>query len=158
MAAAYLAGADPADPRASPAFAPDLSALPPTLFVCGDADVVLEIDPDTHALMLFGRVGGDPCKWYGGVLGPNDKIYTIPYSSPYVLEIDPEKRIVGKLFRKLAPVTRDIFLRNYVEEVIEDALGIDRVLPFIRSCFMSGIGYYLTEKESDAHEELWRYK
>ena len=42
MAAAYLAGADPADPRASPAFAPDLSALPPTLFVCGDADVVLD--------------------------------------------------------------------------------------------------------------------
>ena len=37
-----------------------------------DADVVLEIDPDTRALMLFGRVGSDQCKWYGGVLGPND--------------------------------------------------------------------------------------
>jgi len=55
--------------------------------------VVLEIDPDTRALMLFGRVGADPCKWYGGVLAPNDKIYTIPYSSPYVLEIDTERRI-----------------------------------------------------------------
>ena len=54
---------------------------------------VLEIDPETRALMLFGRVGGDPCKWYGGVLAPNGKIYTIPYSSPYVLEIDTERRI-----------------------------------------------------------------
>lgn len=36
-----------------------------------DADVVLEIDPESHALFIFGHLGrfGDSCKWYGGVLG-----------------------------------------------------------------------------------------
>lgn len=36
-----------------------------------DADVVLEIDPETHALFIFGQLSrfGDSCKWYGGVLG-----------------------------------------------------------------------------------------
>lgn len=57
-----------------------------------DADVVLEIDPDNHAMILFGHVGNTPCKWYGGVLAPNDKIYAIPYSAMSVLEIDPELR------------------------------------------------------------------
>ena len=59
-----------------------------------DADVVLEIDPDTHALFIFGSLGrfGDGCKWYGGVLAPNGNIYAIPYSAPYVLEINPDKR------------------------------------------------------------------
>ena len=120
-----------------------------------DADVVLEIDPENHALFIFGSLGrfGDSCKWYGGVLGvyerasytrvegprteatdaratprtsaphggaagwtpqpmpgprsecarpgsqrggvhaaPNGKIYGIPYSAPYVLEIDTDKR------------------------------------------------------------------
>lgn len=40
-----------------------------------DANVVLEIDPDSRTLLLIGELPSDPCKWYGGVLGPNDKIY-----------------------------------------------------------------------------------
>ena len=31
-----------------------------------DADVVLEIDPENQALFLFGSLGKQPCKWYGG--------------------------------------------------------------------------------------------
>ena len=57
-----------------------------------DADQILEIDPITHALDTFGNVGTQPCKWYGGVLAPNNKIYGIPYASTVVLEISPESK------------------------------------------------------------------
>eukprot|EP00939_MAST-03C_sp_MAST-3C-sp1_P000386 g386.t1 len=81
-----------------------------------------------------------------------------PISHSVYQDIDMDVRIVGKLFRKLSSVSRDLFLQNYVEEVIEDALGIDRVLPFIRSCFLPGTGYYLTEKDSEDHRVLWQQK
>jgi hypothetical protein len=57
-----------------------------------DADSVLEIDPDNHALSLFGNLGGAPCKWYGGALAPNGKIYAIPYAASVVLEINPDEK------------------------------------------------------------------
>jgi hypothetical protein len=57
-----------------------------------DAPTVLEIDPVSHTLKTFGYLGTEPCKWYGGVLAPNNKIYAIPYASQYVLEISPENR------------------------------------------------------------------
>ena len=57
-----------------------------------DAPTILEIDPVTHALETFGNVGKEPCKWYGGVLAPNDKIYAIPYASQFVMEISPESK------------------------------------------------------------------
>lgn len=57
-----------------------------------DADRVLEIDPVSHALDAFGDVGPQQCKWYGGVLAPNGKIYTIPYASQFILEISPERK------------------------------------------------------------------
>ena len=57
-----------------------------------DAPKVLEIDPVTHTLDTFGDVGTEQCKWYGGVLAPNNKIYAIPYASQFVLEISPENR------------------------------------------------------------------
>ena len=57
-----------------------------------DAPTILEIDPVTHTLETFGAVGSEECKWYGGVLAPNNKIYAIPYASQYVLEISPENR------------------------------------------------------------------
>ena len=55
-----------------------------------DAPTVLEIDPVSHTLATFGYLGPKPCKWYGGVLAPNNKIYAIPYASQYILEISPE--------------------------------------------------------------------
>ena len=60
-----------------------------------DADKILEIDPLTHALNTFGDVGKQPCKWYGGVLAPNNKIYAIPYASQLILEIFPEDKTVN---------------------------------------------------------------
>mgnify|MGYP004225096571 CR=1 FL=1 len=57
-----------------------------------DAPVILEIDPVTHTMDTFGAFGAEQCKWYGGVLAPNGKIYTIPYASQYVMEISPENK------------------------------------------------------------------
>jgi acetyl esterase/lipase len=42
MADAYLAGADPTDPLASPLFAPDLTGLPPILIEVGEHEVLLD--------------------------------------------------------------------------------------------------------------------
>jgi acetyl esterase/lipase len=42
MADAYLAGADPTDPLASPLFAPDLAGLPPILIEVGEHEVLLD--------------------------------------------------------------------------------------------------------------------
>ena len=44
-------------------------------------------NPETNAVTTFGNVGYDSCKWYGGVLAPNGRIYTIPYSAVFVMEI-----------------------------------------------------------------------
>ena len=67
-----------------------------------DAPTILEIDPVTHALATFGAVGKEPCKWYGGVLGPNNKIYAIPYASQFILEISPETKSAS-IFATVAP-------------------------------------------------------
>ena len=49
---------------------------------------------------LFGSLVGIN-KWYSGVLAPNGKIYTIPFDSTQVLEIDPVTQITA-LFGSLA--------------------------------------------------------
>ena len=67
-----------------------------------DAPTILEIDPVTHALETFGNVGKEPCKWYGGVLAPNDKIYAIPYASQFVMEISPESKTAA-IFATVGP-------------------------------------------------------
>ena len=67
-----------------------------------DAPTILEIDPVTHALETFGNVGKEPCKWYGGVLAPNDKIYAIPYASQFVMEISPESKTAA-IFASVGP-------------------------------------------------------
>jgi acetyl esterase/lipase len=54
MADAYLAGADPADPLASPLFAPDLAGLPPILIEVGEHEVLLD-----DAVRLADRIGAD---------------------------------------------------------------------------------------------------
>jgi len=64
---------------------------------------VLEIDPETHELTLFGSLSGD-YKWVGGVLAPNGKIYGIPYFSAKVLEIDPETQNTTLLFDSLSKI------------------------------------------------------
>jgi acetyl esterase/lipase len=51
LAAAYLGGADPRDPRASPLFA-ELSGLPPTLIQVGSAETLLD-----DAVRLAGALG-----------------------------------------------------------------------------------------------------
>jgi len=55
---------------------------------------VLEIDPETQNVTLFGSLSSDSGKWAGGVLAPNGKIYGIPRESTQVLEIDPETQNV----------------------------------------------------------------
>ena len=67
-----------------------------------DAPTILEIDPVTHSLETFGNVGREPCKWYGGVLAPNDKIYAIPYASQFVMEISPESKTAA-IFATVGP-------------------------------------------------------
>ncbi|KAK7254477.1 phosphopantothenate--cysteine ligase [Aureococcus anophagefferens] len=98
MAAAYLAGADPADPRASPAFAPDLSALPPTLFVCGDADVVLDDARDFAAKCDNVDVDVWPRLWHDFVM------YTEGCGTGAPLaEADVALRRAARWMRKRAP-------------------------------------------------------
>ena len=62
---------------------------------------VLEIDPIARIATIFGNLSegyndGDEWKeyykWSGGVLAPNGKIYGIPATSRYILEIDPFAR------------------------------------------------------------------
>ena len=67
-----------------------------------DAPTILEIDPVTHSLETFGNVGKEPCKWYGGVLAPNDKIYAIPYASQFVMEISPDDKTAA-IFLTVGP-------------------------------------------------------
>jgi len=73
-------------------------------------------------------------------------------------DVDMDVRIVGKLFRKLSSVARDILLQDYVEEVVEDTIGMEHVVSFFRTCFRTGMGYYLTDRESEDHRVLWEYK
>ena len=56
MAAAYLAGADPTDPYASPLFG-DLAGLPPTLIQVGDAEVILD---DSVRFAAKAQAAGSP--------------------------------------------------------------------------------------------------
>ena len=53
---------------------------------------VLEINPETKELTLFGSLSNIPNKWAGGVLAPNGKIYCVPHSTSQVLEINPETK------------------------------------------------------------------
>ena len=73
-------------------------------------------------------------------------------------DVDMDVRIVGKLFRKLSSVARDILLQDYVEEVVEDTIGMENVVSFFRTCFRTGMGYYLTDRESEDHRVLWEFE
>lgn len=53
------------------------------------ASQVLEFDPITKQIVLFGSVGTGTTKWMGGVVGNDGKIYCTPFSSSGVLVIDP---------------------------------------------------------------------
>ncbi len=57
MAAAYLGGADPRDPRASPLFADDLGGLPPIRIDVGEREVL--IDDSVRLAERIERAGGD---------------------------------------------------------------------------------------------------
>ncbi len=57
MADAYLAGADPRDPRASPMLAHDLDGLPPLCIEVGDQEILL--DDATGVAALARRSGID---------------------------------------------------------------------------------------------------
>lgn len=50
---------------------------------------VLCIDPETSSVSTFGMVGGIRCKWRGGVVGGDGKIYCVPDCASQVLCIDP---------------------------------------------------------------------
>ena len=58
-----------------------------------------------------------------------------PMSQAVYQDVDMDVRIVGKLFRKLSSVARDILLQDYVEEVVEDTIGMENVVSFFRTCF-----------------------
>jgi len=81
-----------------------------------------------------------------------------PMSQAVYQDVDMDVRIVGKLFRKLSSVARDILLQDYVEEVVEDTIGMENVVSFFRTCFRTGMGYYLTDRESEDHRVLWEYE
>lgn len=55
MAEAYLAGADPCTPLASPLFAPDLAGLPPLCIEAGDQELLLD---DATGLAALARRSG----------------------------------------------------------------------------------------------------
>ena len=49
---------------------------------------ILEFDPNTHEINLFGEFGRDG-KWHDGVLQSNGKIYGISFNQNQVLEFNP---------------------------------------------------------------------
>jgi hypothetical protein len=60
------------------------------------ANRVLKFDPETqHLPSLVGDDLGEGCccKWQGGALAPNGKVYCIPYYSTQILVIDPFKEM-----------------------------------------------------------------
>ena len=53
------------------------------------AERVLKIDPRTDACELIGASFPGRNKWYGGLLGSDDRIYGVPQNASGVLRIDP---------------------------------------------------------------------
>eukprot|EP00056_Hartaetosiga_gracilis_P001046 m.41953 g.41953 ORF g.41953 m.41953 type:complete len:131 (-) comp10476_c0_seq1:37-429(-) len=57
-----------------------------------DYPAVLVIDPSANSVdytSITVTSGGGSGKWYGGVLGGDNRIYGIPYNNDYILVIDP---------------------------------------------------------------------
>jgi hypothetical protein len=83
-----------------------------------------------------------------------------PMSQAVYQDVDMDVRIIGKLFRKLSSVARDILLQDYLEEVVQDTIGMENVHSFFHTCFgqQTSVGYYLTDKNSEDHALLWEYK
>lgn len=61
--------------------------------------------------------------------------------------------ITGPHFKALPPVTMDILLMDYVEEIAAEVVGIDSMLAFLRFCFQ-GQDYIMTEFDQPIHS-IW---
>jgi hypothetical protein len=60
--------------------------------------------------------------------------------------------VIAAQFEQLAPVTRDVLLMDYIEEMVAETVGAERTYAFLRFCFAADLKYYVTE---GSDKELW---
>jgi hypothetical protein len=81
----------------------------------------------------------------------------IPISQDVFVDCTSDMRLASRHFDSINVLeVRDVLFADYVEEITANVVGVANVLPFFRHCFR-GQEYELTDPNSDAHHELWRY-
>ena len=80
----------------------------------------------------------------------------IPTAHHVFGDCNTDKALVVSHFAELRPEIRDFLFEEYIEDLVQEVVGVARVLDFFHDCFQ-GQGYYLTHIGDEEHE-LWDYK